>query len=822
MTPRNKWRLAAKSLAATIILMGATWGCLSASALAGDEQIRPQLTPGFRGDNTADGVLGQINFSFSTKNFVDGAGLSTNTGTNFGAVAIDKTVNPNRIYVADTANNRVLGWVSISAFTTHASANIVFGQPDLFTSACNSSGINASSLCNPTGVAVDPNNGNVYVADYSNHRVLEYNSPFTTDRVADDVFGQFGAFTTNFCDNSGLSSDSLCNPAAVAVDSGGNLYVADQANNRVLEYNTPEVLTATPGSGDTTADRVFGQADNFTVGGCNSVGISADSLCSPTALAVDPSRNLFVADSTNNRVLEYFNPLITDTTADRVFGQLGNFTTNSPNNGGINANSLSNPPGIAIDSIGRLYVSDRNNNRALGFKPPFGLNPSASIVFGQRSDFTATICNNSFLGTSPPVSSESLCSPTGAGVDGSGNLYLVDTFNNRVLKYNTPFTTNVTADGVVGQALFTTGASNLIDGRGFDFSFSNSEGGVVIDNSHSPARVYVVDTNNSRVLAWNNISAFTTHAPANLVIGQPSFFTNICNINPFTTVGVSGVPSRNNLCHPRAAAVDSAGNLYISDQDNNRVLEYNSPFTTDTAADRVFGQGGFFTTPTCNASGISATSLCTPIGIAIDKSGRLYVADFSNSRVLEYNAPLSSQSANHVFGQLDFFTTNTCNLGGISATSLCTPSGVAVDSSLNVYIADFSNSRVLEYNTPLTTNTTADRVFGQGNSFTVNGCDRIGVNADSLCSPRFVAVDSSKNLYISDAGNNRVLMYRTPLTTDTTADQVFGQGGQFSQSNCKAPSPNALCAPDGISVDTFKNLYVVDASYFRVLQFLAP
>ena len=65
-------------------------------------------------------------------------------------------------------------------------------------------------------------------------------------------------------------------------------------------------------------------------------------------------------------------------------------------------------------------------------------------------------------------------------------------------------------------------------------------------------------------------------------------------------------------------------------------------------------------------------------------------------------------------------------------------------------------------------------------------------------------------------------MYRAPLTTDTTADLVFGQGGQFSQNNCKTPSPNALCAPDGIGVDTFKNLYVVDTGYFRVLQFLAP
>ena len=310
---------------------------------------------------------------------------------------------------------------SISAFTTHASADIVLGQPDFFTTICNGGGLNAATLCNPTGVAVDPHNGNLYVADYSNQRVLEYNSPFTTDRVADDVFGQFGAFTTNFCNNSGVSSDSLCAPVAVAVDSAGNLYVADQANGRVLEYNTPEKQTTTPGSGDTTADQVFGQFGNFNAGGCNSAGISAGSLCNPSALAVDSSRNLFVADSSNNRVLEYFTP---HTSADRVFGQLGNFATNICNKGGINARGLCTPAGVATDSNGRLYISDRSNNRALGFAPPFTLNPSASIVFGQRRDFTAIICNNSFSGASPPVSSESLCSPTGAGVDGSGSFYL--------------------------------------------------------------------------------------------------------------------------------------------------------------------------------------------------------------------------------------------------------------------------------------------------------------------------------------------------------------------------------------------------------------
>ena len=107
------------------------------------------------------------------------------------------------------------------------------------------------------------------------------------------------------------------------MDAAGNLYVADYINNRVLEYNTPLTLTVTPGSGDTVADRVFGQGGSFTSNTCN-LGLanpSASSLCNPVGVAVDAAGNLYVADYGNNRVLEYNTPLTTDTVADRVFGQ---------------------------------------------------------------------------------------------------------------------------------------------------------------------------------------------------------------------------------------------------------------------------------------------------------------------------------------------------------------------------------------------------------------------------------------------------------------------------------------------------------------------
>ena len=86
--------------------------------------------------------------------------------------------------------------------------------------------------------------------------------------------------------------------------------------------------------------------------------------------------------------------------------------------------------------------------------------------------------------------------------------------------------------------------------------------------------------------------------------------------------------------------VSIAGTLYVADQANSRVLEYDTPLSSDTVADRVFGQGGSFTSGTCNNGGVSASSLCGPRGVGLDHPGNLYVADTDNSRVLGFDKPV--------------------------------------------------------------------------------------------------------------------------------------------------------------------------------------
>jgi sugar lactone lactonase YvrE len=202
----------------------------------------------------------------------------------------------------------------------------------------------------------------------------------------------------------------------------------------------------------------------------------------------------------------------------------------------------------------------------------------------------------------------------------------------------------------------------------------------------------------------------------------------------------------------------------------------------DTVADFVYGQFGSFTTNNLNCASfgtINAGSLCSPNGITIDSSGRLWITDTNNHRVPQYDTPLTSSAANRVIGQLGSFTTGVCNTGGVSADSLCWPAAVAVDSRGNLYVADNSNQRVLEFDDPVNTAPTADRVFGQFGSFTTSVSNNGGTSANSLWHPAGVAVDLSDNLYVADRYNYRVLEY-IPTSSGTTADRVFGQLGSMT------------------------------------------
>jgi sugar lactone lactonase YvrE len=361
------------------------------------------------------------------------------------------------------------------------------------------------------------------------------------------------------------------------------------------------------------------------------------------------------------------------------------------------------------------------------------------------------------------------------------------------------------ADHVLGQPNF---ESNFNAGLP-QATTLNGPSGVAIDPVSG--RLYVADNGNNRVLSWPSAALFTNGQAADRVIGQPNF-----------TSDDSSVVSASRLHTPSSVAVDKNGNLFIVDFANNRVLAFLSPATSDSVADRVFGQADFGSSAP-NAGGVGARSLSGPYGMALDRFGNLFVVDKDNHRVLEYDAPLTSDSiADRVFGQPNF-TSNTPNTPQPSASTLNTPFGAAVDEHGNLYVADALNNRVLEYDAALTSDAIADRVYGQPDFSTV-GVNTNGLSASSLNSPYSAAVDPiSGNLFIADTFNHRVLEYTQPLTGDRAADRVFGQTS-FTNNTPNSPGVGAttLQNPFGIAVDAGGRLFVADTFNYRVLSYDAP
>jgi uncharacterized protein (TIGR03437 family) len=681
-------------------------------------------------------------------------------------IALDTSATPPIVYVSDTFNHRVLAWKNATSFSNGAFADLVIGQNSAFSTLPQGPAISNSTLVTgfyyPSGLTVYK--GDLYVVDGGNNRVLRFPKPFSQTNsppVPDLVIGQpnltghsanYAASASAPLNEQGISTapGSTVYQTGLAFDASGNLWFADPGNARVLRF--PAANIPAPNVGSTTggirADLVIGQPSLTSTYPKNLASQTNPMLIKNqfgvvSTLGFDPAGRLYVADSYGDnstalgRVLVFATPsalLSGNGSADRVMGVVptGQIATLGLTGTAASALLLQtwvySPGGIFFLPDGSVGVVDTGDSRIMLF-PPYAqwdseavhYSPLAASVVGQGGSFLVVAPNNAQTATvasgTPPASGSTFFQPVAAAfLPATNELFVADTSNNRMVVM--PYSSGVfgSASRVLGQDRTNTNSANLIEGREFQFVVpGTADAGIALDTSGATPHLYVSDPYNHRVLGYYDARLVTPGKKADLVIGQPDFQTALCNYNPAASNGIGG----------------------------------------DTSL------------PT-------QSSLCVPIGMAVDPTGNLYVADARNGRVLRFPAPFASfpkvatlEAADLVLGQAGF----TAQVRQASVSTMVYPYGLAFTGTNGLVVSDATLNRVLyfpfgsggTFNALTDNGRAAAKVFGQADFVS----KAPGTGAGNFNVPMHVSSDGEGRIYVADAGNNRISIFSDPNSAYT-------------------------------------------------------
>jgi sugar lactone lactonase YvrE len=624
------------------------------------------------------------------------------------------------VYIADTHNNQIVE-------VTAAGAASIVTFPGL-----------SPALHNPNGVAID-GLGNLYVADSSNSRIVEL-----SEGVASVI----------------ATGGLLSYPDGLVVDTAGDLFIADGANNDIVEVpagGAAAVLTVT--------------------------GVGA--FAGPQGLAFDVSGSLYIADGGNNRIVK-----VAPGGAGSVLSITGGVTLNTP-------------LGVAVDGPGNVYIADRQNNRIVTVTPGGVGNVlhTGSVALVSPEGVAVSVSGAVYVAEYPGIV-EVQNSAVGFGHLTAGALSGTTMTLPITIAYNATFgSVQAFTQGTAGLD-FTVASTTCVSGTTnngpctVNVTFLPTaaglrRGAVVIYNDATPnvailtvplygfadAPVAALSPNTGSVINTGGVTlAFpfqvALDGAGNMYVandggGEAANVVRIPAGGGAATVVALGSPGGDAIEEIDGVAVDGAGNLFISDHQNNRIL--------------VVTPGGVVSI--LSITGLS-TDLALPTALAFDGAGNLYIADYGNGRIVRVSTLVVAGSTSSGLGTV--IGTGAFTFAEVTLT------GTTVDAQGNIYIAaetDNSSSVI-----KVTAAGVASELSFPGIS-------------PPLSNPQGVTVDAMGNVYVADGDDSVTRIVR--LTTAGVAS-VLGIS--------VLPAPSTLGGSGyGVTVDPSGNLYIPDLTNNRIV-----
>jgi sugar lactone lactonase YvrE len=580
----------------------------------------------------------------------------------------------------------------------------------------------------PQSITLDIS-GNMFIADLSRYNLIR---KILTDGTSTYVAGCTSPFIGQ-CDAGPGDGDlaytvTLHTPIGTAVDPTGNIYFAERDSHRIRKVGTDGIITT-----------IAGKGLNGGYSGDGGPAVDAD-LRYPTAILLTAAGNLYFADSGNNVIRQIdTNGTISTLVGNGAQGYSGD-------NGAATQASLFAPWGLAIDASGALYVADSGNNAVRKID-------ASGVITTVAGNGTA-----SFSGDGGPASFATLYNPNGLIFDSSGNLYIADTYNNRVRK--------VTTDNVISTVAGDGSVAFYGDGDSADKAYLNDPSGVAADRA---GNFYVSDSENHRIRKITPAGVISTIAGT--------------GIRGYS--GDGGPATTAQMRVPGGIATDYAGNLYFADSYYHVIRKIStSGIITTIAGNGIHGYSG-------DGGDAKNALLNSPAGLMVDDADNIYFADAGNN-VIRKITPTNQISTVAGNGTLGYSGDGSSAL----AARLNYPEGVSVDTRGNVYIADTGNQVVR-------------KVDASGNITTI-AVDHGG--GQPLAA---IATDSGGNVYYQQGS----ALYKISL--DGTQASIAGQLGPGFRGDGGPAKDALLSTMGGIAITANGVIYITDNNRIRRISAFA-